>query len=60
LAKGMDVSWLKDNGFGEAKVLSELIADSLVDGKALISGKLVLTLKGRLLADLVVRRLLGF
>lgn len=60
LGKGMDVSWLKDNGFGEAKVLSELIADSLVDGKALISGKLVLTLKGRLLADLVVRRLLGF
>jgi len=60
LAKGMDVSWLKDNGFGEAKVLSELIADSLVDGKALISRKLVLTLKGRLLADLVVRRLLGF
>jgi putative oxygen-independent coproporphyrinogen III oxidase len=60
LAKGMDVSWLKDNGFGEAKALSELIADSLVDGKALISGKLVLTLKGRLLADLVVRRLLGF
>ena len=60
LVKGMDVSWLKENGFGEAKVLCELIADSLVDGKALISGKLVLTLKGRLLADLVVRRLLGF
>ncbi len=60
LARGMDVNWLKENGFGEAKVLSELIADELVDGKALIGGRLVLTLKGRLLADLVVRRLLGF
>lgn len=60
LAKGIDVSWLKENGFGEAKVLSELIADGLIDGKALIAGKLVLTLRGRLLADLVVRRLLGF
>jgi len=60
LASGLDVSWLKENGFGEAKVLSQLIADGLVDGKALITGKLVLTLKGRLLADLVVRTLLGF
>ena len=60
LSKGMDVAWLKENGFGEAKVLSELIADGLVEGKALIAGKLVLTLKGRLLADLVIRKLLGF
>jgi oxygen-independent coproporphyrinogen-3 oxidase len=35
-----------------------LIADGLVDGRAAIAGRLVLTLRGRLLADAVVRRLL--
>lgn len=35
-----------------------LIADELVDGLAAISGTLTLTLRGRLLADAVVRRLL--
>ncbi len=36
-----------------------LIADRLVDPAAALGGRVVLTLKGRLLADLVVRRLLG-
>jgi putative oxygen-independent coproporphyrinogen III oxidase len=39
-------------------VVAELIADSLVDPAAAFSGRLVLSLRGRLLADAVVRRLL--
>ena len=34
-----------------------LIADGLVDGRRALAGRLVLTLRGRLLADAVVRRL---
>ncbi|KQQ00796.1 MULTISPECIES: radical SAM family heme chaperone HemW [unclassified Rathayibacter] len=34
-----------------------LIADGLVDGRAALQGRVVLTLRGRLLADAVVRRL---
>jgi putative oxygen-independent coproporphyrinogen III oxidase len=34
-----------------------LIADGLIDGRAAISGSIVLSLRGRLLADAVVRRL---
>lgn len=34
-----------------------LIADGLVDGRAALAGRIVLTLRGRLLADAVVRRL---
>ena len=34
-----------------------LIADELIDGRAAIGGRVVLTLRGRLLADAVVRRL---
>ncbi len=39
-------------------VVAELIAEGLVDGRAALGGRLVLTLRGRLLADAVVRRLL--
>jgi putative oxygen-independent coproporphyrinogen III oxidase len=39
-------------------VVAELIADSLVDPAAAFAGRLVLSLRGRLLADAVVRRLL--
>jgi oxygen-independent coproporphyrinogen-3 oxidase len=35
-----------------------LIAEGLVDGHSAIAGSLVLTRNGRLLADLVVRRIL--
>lgn len=38
--------------------VAELIADELVDARAAIAGRVVLTRRGRLLADLVVRRLL--
>jgi putative oxygen-independent coproporphyrinogen III oxidase len=37
-----------------------LIADGLLDGPAAIAGTVRLTLQGRLLADAVVRRLLGY
>jgi oxygen-independent coproporphyrinogen-3 oxidase len=36
-----------------------LIADGLVEGPAAIAGRLVLTLRGRLLADFVVRTILA-
>jgi putative oxygen-independent coproporphyrinogen III oxidase len=39
-------------------VVAELIADGLVDPVSAFAGRLVLTLRGRLLADAVVRRLL--
>jgi oxygen-independent coproporphyrinogen-3 oxidase len=35
-----------------------LIADELVDARAALQGRVELTLRGRLLADAVVRRLL--
>ena len=41
-----------------AGVVAELIADELIDPAAAIRGKLVLTLKGRLLADTVTRTLM--
>ncbi|GIT79114.1 coproporphyrinogen III oxidase [Leifsonia sp. LS1] len=39
--------------------IAGLIADGLVDGKAALAGSVTLTLRGRLLADAVVRRLLA-
>ncbi|CAN5487843.1 radical SAM family heme chaperone HemW [soil metagenome] len=43
---------------GARTAVAGLIADGLVDGASAIQGSLVLTLRGRLLADAVVRRLL--
>lgn len=43
----------------ERAVVSELIAEGLVDGRAAIRGRVVPTVRGRLLADTVVHRLLG-
>jgi len=57
LAEGMKISELEKLGSGSAKLISELIADGLIDGARAISGELVLTLPGRLLADAVVRKL---
>lgn len=41
----------------KGRVVAELIAVGLVDGRSALAGKLVLTVKGRLLCDAVVRRL---
>lgn len=44
---------------GGRRAVAGLIADGLVDAKAALAGTVVLTLRGRLLADAVVRRLLA-
>jgi putative oxygen-independent coproporphyrinogen III oxidase len=44
---------------GSRTAVAGLIADGLVDGAAALHGTIELTLRGRLLADAVVRRLLG-
>ena len=42
------------------EAVAGLVAEGLVDGRAAVrDGRLVLTLRGRLLADAVVRRLVG-
>ena len=58
LVDGLPIDLLRPEG-GEA--VAGLIADGLVDGpSAMRPRRVVLTLRGRLLADTVVRRLLGF
>lgn len=52
----LETSELGDEG---RAAVAGLIADGLVDGRAAIAGAIRLTLRGRLLADAVVRRLLG-
>ena len=42
---------------GARAAVAGLIADGLVEGRAALDGRIVLTLRGRLLADLVVRAL---
>jgi oxygen-independent coproporphyrinogen-3 oxidase len=43
---------------GEGRqAVASLIADGLIDGHAAVRGTIVLTLRGRLLADAVVRAL---
>jgi putative oxygen-independent coproporphyrinogen III oxidase len=55
LNSGLEIAGLGDTG---RHAVAGLIADGLVDPTAAFKGKLVLTLKGRLLADAVVRRIL--
>ena len=58
LVDGLPIEDLRPEG---ASAVAGLIADGLVDGPtALRPRSVVLTLRGRLLADTVVRRLLGF
>lgn len=44
----------------EPDCVAGLIADGLIEGEAALKGRIVLTLRGRLLADAVTRRLMGF
>ncbi|CAN5527808.1 hypothetical protein BH09ACT4_BH09ACT4_13720 [soil metagenome] len=55
LSDGMPLAALNEEG---RTAVAALIADELIDGRAAIGGRVVLTLRGRLLADAVVRRLL--
>jgi putative oxygen-independent coproporphyrinogen III oxidase len=58
LVGGLPIDELRPEG---SVAVAGLIADGLVDGRsALRPRRVVLTLRGRLLADTVVRRLLGF
>ncbi len=54
LADGMPIERLEAAG---RSAVAGLIADGLVDGRAALTGRVVLTRPGRLLADAVVRRL---
>jgi len=53
LAEGISVESVP----GRAKEIAGLVADGLLDGKVAIGGRLQLTLRGRLLADTVIRQL---
>ena len=58
LVDGLPIDLLRTDG---SEAVAGLIADGLVDGpSAMRPRRVVLTLRGRLLADTVVRRLLGF
>lgn len=56
IREGLDIDELTAEG---RRSVAGLIADGLVDAKAALAGSVVLTLRGRLLADAVVRRLLA-
>ena len=55
LAEGLPLATLDDTGLGGA---ARALADGLLDPAAYRAGRVVLTLRGRLLADAVVRDLL--
>ena len=57
--QGLEVDVAKALNPMVAKPISQAIADGLVDAHSALNGTLVLTLKGRLLADALVRDLLG-
>ena len=59
IAEGIELAWLKERGFASNQAVSELMAEELIEAKAVFSGFIKLTLNGRLLADLVVRKLLN-
>ena len=56
LAQGLPLQTLSVSG---RRAVAGLIADGLVQGAPAMGGRLVLTLRGRLLADTVVHRLLA-
>ncbi|HEY5221807.1 MAG TPA: radical SAM family heme chaperone HemW [Microbacteriaceae bacterium] len=55
LREGIRIAALSEYG---RRAVAGLIADELIDAKAALAGTVVVTLRGRLLADAVVRRLL--
>jgi putative oxygen-independent coproporphyrinogen III oxidase len=56
LAEGLDLAVLAPAG---RRAVAGLVADGLLDGRAALAGRAVLTLRGRLLADTVVHRLVA-
>ena len=59
LREGLDLDVVKKLNPQCARPVSEMVAEELIDGRAALQGRVVLTLKGRLLADLVLRKILG-
>ncbi len=59
ISDGLGVDLAKQVNQDANKLIAGFIADELVDAKAAIGGVLKLTLKGRLLADSLVRQLLA-
>ena len=59
LRDGLSLDVVRSLNDNHAKAISELVASNLIDGRSAISGRAVLTLQGRLLADFVLRKLLG-
>ncbi|MEO0024644.1 MAG: hypothetical protein RL196_1085 [Actinomycetota bacterium] len=59
ICEGISIADAKAANAHANKVISQLISDGLIDGSKAIAGRIVLTLQGRLLADYVVRELLG-
>ena len=59
VADGLNIDLAKAVNPEASKLVASFIADGLVDPKNALSGTLILTLKGRLLADALVRQLLG-
>ena len=56
IADGMPIEMLRPAG---RRGIAQLVAEELIDGRRALRGELVLTLRGRLLGDAVVRRLLA-
>ena len=56
---GIELDWLKSVGFASNEAISSLMAEALIEPSLVFKGKVKLTAKGRLLADFVVRELLG-
>ena len=59
LREGLSLDVVRALNENHAKAISELVASNLIDGRSAIQGSAVLTLQGRLLADFVLRKLLG-
>jgi oxygen-independent coproporphyrinogen-3 oxidase len=59
ISSGLSIELAKSVTPDATKIIAGFIADELVDAKAAIGGVLKLTLKGRLLADSLVRQLLA-
>ncbi|MBP6043113.1 MAG: coproporphyrinogen III oxidase [Rhodoluna sp.] len=59
ISDGLAIDVVKSLNADAAKPISQAIADGLIQPEAAIRGNLILTLKGRLLADALVRDLLG-
>jgi oxygen-independent coproporphyrinogen-3 oxidase len=59
IADGLPISVIKQLNPDSAKYISSFIADGLIDPKAALQGEVLLTLRGRLLADSLVRDLIG-